>query len=381
MITIDDHDITRLDPARRIVDPADDRNVEGARHNRHMGGRRALLEHQTHDPPACVVQQLGRSHRARDEDEFVRQFRPGRTQRPSRQVLLQPVGEVFEIEKTLAQIGVADLHHAGAGVVRDFLHRCLGGQAAADRIGDAHYPAAIGGKHAIGFDYVVMLAVAELTARRDQLVDRLAHRPDRATKTPELRIDVLGDDLADDDPGLVQHRRPDRHAGIQPNPDDPDRERYPAVTLRDFERVDEMAARRELGDDHRDRLQKLDLVFAVMAQCPVLHDENAEDPVAAQDRRTHQRMVDFFAGFGPIGKICMGLRVRQRERPRRCGDYPDQTLADPQPRPVHGFRPEPFGGEQLEDLARPQDVSRADLGDHLGGNDPHNLFEPLLGGT
>ena len=75
-----------------------------------------------------------------------------------------------------------------------------------------------------------MLAVAELAARLDQLVDRLAHRPDGAAQTPQLRIDVLGDDLADDDPGLVQHRRPDRQPGIQPNPDDPDRERYPAVT-------------------------------------------------------------------------------------------------------------------------------------------------------
>ena len=224
----------------------------------------------------------------------------------------------------------------------------------------------------------MVLAVAELAARRDQLVDRLAHRPDRATQTPELRVDVFRHDLANDDPGLMQNRRPDRQTGIQPNSDDPDRERYPAVTLGDFERVDEVAARRELGDNHRDRLQDLDFVLGVMAQCPVLHDENAENPVAAQDRRTHQRMVDFLAGLGPIGKVRMRLRVRQRERPRRRSDHPDQALADPQPRPVHRFGPQPLGGEQLEHLARPQDVSRADLGDHFGGNDPHNLLEPLL---
>ena len=118
-----------------------------------------------------------------------------------------------------------------------------------------------------------------------------------------------------------------------------------------------------------------------MAQCPVLHDEDAENPVAAQDRRAHQRMVDFLAGLGPIGKIRMGLRVRQGERSRRRGDHPDQTFADPQPRPVHRFGPQPLGGEQLQDLARPQDVSRADFGDHLGGNDPHNSLEPLLRGA
>ncbi len=153
------------------------------------------------------------------------------------------------------------------------------------------------------------------------------------------------------------------------------------MTLRDFERVDEITARRKLRDDHRDRLQNLHLVLAVMAQCPVLHDEDAENPVAAQYRRAHQRMVDFLTGLGSIGKIWMGLRVRQGERSRRRGDHPDQTFADPQPRPVHGFGPQPLGGEQLQDLAGPQDVSRADLGDHLGGNDPHNSFEPLLRGA
>ena len=231
MITIDDHDVARLDPARRIVDPPDDRDVEGTRHNRHMGGRRAFLEHETHDPPARVVQQLGWSHRSRDEDEFMRQFGPGRTQRPPGQVLLQPVGEILEVEQALSQVEIGDLHHAGAGVVRDLLYGRLGGKAAANCVGDTRHPAPIGGKHAIGFDDVAMLPVAELAARRDQLVDRLAHRPDGAAQTSQLRIDVLRHDLADDDPGLVQHRLSDRQAGIQPNPDDPDRV---ALPRRDF---------------------------------------------------------------------------------------------------------------------------------------------------
>ena len=47
VIAVDDDDVARLDPARRVVDPPDDRDVEGARHNRDMGGRRAFLEHQT----------------------------------------------------------------------------------------------------------------------------------------------------------------------------------------------------------------------------------------------------------------------------------------------------------------------------------------------
>ena len=97
---------------------------------------------------------------------------------------------------------------------RDLLHRCLGGQAAADRIGDARDPAAVGGEHAIGLDDVAMLAVAELAARRDQLVDRLAHRRDRVAQALELGLDVLGDDLADDAPwarAAPPVRSPARH--------------------------------------------------------------------------------------------------------------------------------------------------------------------------
>ena len=56
VITIDDDDVPRLDPARRIIDPPNYRNVEGARDNRDMGSRRAFLEHQAHDPPARVIQ-------------------------------------------------------------------------------------------------------------------------------------------------------------------------------------------------------------------------------------------------------------------------------------------------------------------------------------
>ena len=51
--------------------------------------------------------------------------------------LLQPVGKVFEINEPLAQIRIARLHHAAAGFVANLLDRRLGGQAAADRIGDA----------------------------------------------------------------------------------------------------------------------------------------------------------------------------------------------------------------------------------------------------
>ena len=152
-----------------------------------------------------------------------------------------------------------------AGVVAHLLHGGFGGQAAADRIGDARYPAAIGGEHAIGFDHFVMLASAELAARR---------RPARRSPRASPRRLCAG--------APARHRHPRRRPGgsrpaaraaragpiarpaLRRTPTSLHRQHAAAVALRHFERVDEFAARGQLGDDHRDRLQNLDLVLGVM---------------------------------------------------------------------------------------------------------------------
>jgi len=89
------------------------------------------------------------------------------------------LARILEVEQALAQIGVADLIHARAVVVLDLLHRRLGGEPAAHRLADAGEPAAIGGKHAIGFEDIAVLAAIGDIARRQKIVDRrlhLAHR-------------------------------------------------------------------------------------------------------------------------------------------------------------------------------------------------------------
>ena len=74
-------------------------------------------------------------------------------------------------------------------------------------------PAAIGGEHAIGFEDVAMLAAGrDLGSALEQLVDRPLHRGDRLVQPLALAHRVLGDDLADHDARLVQHRRPDGEA-------------------------------------------------------------------------------------------------------------------------------------------------------------------------
>ena len=70
MVAIDDDDVAVLDAARRVLDPADDGNVESPRDDRHMRGRRTFFEHQADDPAMRVIEQLGRTHCAGDQDEL-----------------------------------------------------------------------------------------------------------------------------------------------------------------------------------------------------------------------------------------------------------------------------------------------------------------------
>ena len=57
------------------------------------------------------------------------------------------------------------------------------------------------------------------------------------------------------------------------------------------------------------------------------------------------------------------------------------ALADAQPRAMHGRGIEALGGEQLQHLAGPQQVDRADLGHHLVGDKTHDLAQRFLRGA
>ncbi len=189
---------------------------------------------------------------------------------------------------------------------------------------------------------------------------------------------IFGDDLADDELRLVQHRLAEREPAIEARAFDPQRQLPDAGRLLPLQRVDQLARGGELGQHHGDGLQRLDLVFVVVAQRAVLHDEHAEHAARAQDRHAHQRVIDLFAGFRPIGVIGMRLRVGQSERPRRGGDDADEAFADAQPGAMHGFGTQTFGGEELEHFAGAHDVTGANLGHHVRGDDADDGAEALL---
>ena len=76
----------------------------------------------------------------------------------------------------------------------------------------------------------------------------------------------------------------------------------------------------------------------------------------------------------------MRLRIGERECARLGSDMADQALTHPQPGLVDGFGIEAFGREEFEHVAGAADVDRAHLGDHVGGNDQHDLVETGLRG-
>ena len=220
--------------------------------------------------------------------------------RPARW-LLQAVGEILEIDQALAQIRIGSLHHAAFVVSsRTF---CTAASAVRPlRIASAIRadPAAIGGEHAVGFENIAVLADAEPAMRRRPVRRSLRAsprphgvgvraRPSTSSAT-NWRISSLGS---------CSTAGPIASPGLSRMPSSRTGSIAAGLALRYFERVDEFAAGDKLGDDHRDRLQYLDLVLVIMAQRAVLHDQNAQHAAAAQDRHAHQRMIDLFAGFRP----------------------------------------------------------------------------------
>ena len=239
------------------------------------------------------------------------------------------------------------------------------------------HPAAIGCEHAIAFEDLARLAALG-DAARQHVVDRFLHRGDGAAQALQLGLRILGDDLADQDARLVQHRASHGDPAMHAHPFEPHRQNPVAVRGLQLERIDQFARGDELGEDHGDRLHRLDLVLGVMAQRAVLHDENAQHPAAAQHGHADERVKNLLARLGAVGEIGMGLRIGERQGPRRRGDDADETFADAQPRAVHGFRAQALGREQLQHLARAHDVDRADLRHHLAGDDADDVIEALL---
>ena len=73
VVAVDHDGIARLDARQHVRRAADDRDIERPGHDGDVAHRRSLLEHQTAQPRAVVVEQLRRPHVAGDDDHVVGQ--------------------------------------------------------------------------------------------------------------------------------------------------------------------------------------------------------------------------------------------------------------------------------------------------------------------
>ena len=176
---VNDDGVARIDDAGGVVDVADRRNAERARHDGDMRMRAAFLQHQTAQPLAVVIEQRRRTHRAGDQDGILRQVLARRRVIAAGELTHQPVGEVVEVVQPLAQERIGLAQHAGAGIRLHAFDRGLGGEPGHHRFFELVNPAAVVGEHAVGFEHVAMLAALHHVAVLEQFVEMGTQRLDR----------------------------------------------------------------------------------------------------------------------------------------------------------------------------------------------------------
>ena len=119
---------------------------------------------------------------------------------------------------------------------------------------------------------------------------------------------VVGDEIGDHHARLVQHDMAERDAVGE-------RRALTCSGRRTAGSAPGLASGRELargdhlGEHHRGGLQRLLFLLGIGAARAVLHHQHAERVAGAQDRHAEEGVVDFFAGFRPVGEGRVGLRV------------------------------------------------------------------------
>ena len=322
---VDDDGIGGIDEPDRIADLADRGDAERARDDGDVGGRAAFLEDEAAQPLAVVVEQRRRTHRPRDQDRVLRQVLARRRVVAAEQLAQQAVGEIVEVVQALAQVGIGLAQHAGAGVGLDALDRGFRGQAGRHRLLELVHPAAVVGEHAVGFEHVAMLAAFGHVAVLEHGVEVGAQRRDRRLQALAFLVGIVGDEIGDDDPRLVQHHVAERDAVVERGSVEVQGAARGGLGAR---RRDggELARRDHLRHHHGGGLERLDLLLGVGAPRPVLHHQHAERVAGAQDRHPEEGAVDLLAGFRAVGEGGVRLRLGQVDGVRLAGDEADEAF-------------------------------------------------------
>ena len=342
-----------------------------------VGG--AFFQHQSAQALAVVIEQRRRTHRARDQDGVVGQLFARRRVILPDQLPHQAMAEVFEVVQPIAQIGIGGAQHAGAGIGLDAFDRGFCGEAGGHRLVQLVRPAVIVGEHPVGFEHVAVFAAVGDVAALQHAVEIGAQFGQRRVQPLDFLRQVLGDVIGDDDARLVQHDMAERDAVGQDCAGLVQGMTRGGLGARLRQRR-QLAGSDHLRQHHRGGLERLDLLLDIGALGAVLHHQHAERIAGAQDRHAEERVIDFFAGLRPERERRMALRVVEVERGGLAGDKADQAFMRAQHGAVHGVAVKALGGVEFERIVDPQDVDRAHLRHHVGGDQHHDLVQAFLGG-
>ena len=213
-------------------------------------------------------------------------------------MLDQPIAQIFQIVDPFSQVGIDDQTHPRARVIHYFLNRGLGGQPAVDGLTNSAQPTPVLGDLTIGLQHVLGFAVGGDFGEFEHVVERAVHRRYRLGQAIVFVIGVFGEHSRHGYARQMQHRLAHRQPAVDLHTLEPCRQDRIALCRRCFDGADQLANRNQLGDHHRNHLERFDLFIGVLSPRTVLNDENAAHPAAPNNRDTEQRVIGLLAGSG-----------------------------------------------------------------------------------
>ena len=324
-----------------------------------MGGEGAFLQDHALQPPLVIFQQFGRAEIAGDQDRVATQTLACRRAHLARNDAEQPVGEILQIVHPVGQQRIVDLPHPHPGALLDALNRGFRRQAGINRLDDPAAPPFVVSDHLVGLEHFLMLTPQAEFGLTGHPVNLFAHLVKGEVDALQFGIAVLGHDVFDGDPRLVIDRRAHGQALDQGQAGQAHR---PGL-LRAQRRllvIDQARVRNQFGQDHGDRLQRLDLHLFIPARLVMLNAEHAHRPFAPHDRYAGEGMVLFLPRFRAVRKVRVGRRFGQVQSFDVFGNRADQAFAHAHAGDVDRLLRQPLGGEEFQHPFA-QQVDRANL--------------------